>query len=363
MGEQLDFSKLLVWKLLLSISSLDDNYYDDWDRTFGKDRENSSYLNHSSYDTNILDEQKNEDLLEHKQMLLQESDQLKSDIKLKRLEYDNKASTIHNNNEQTQEYKNEIAILKANIRKLKQKDLLMSEMTNGYCGIKKQTGGVDASTKPTQKIKLDIKSAPSKIKTSKHINGQQFQKKQEVSNNLIYLENAIDDITLGQIDFSSDNYIRDKDKNSFLSLENKLKSKNDKLVTILNTLYDTLDPLTLTYLNKLIATSIPLIDRLKLYIFIASLMPELSEAFVGFLVTMKEDDKLSDQYNEELNKNLNGMFYKNREKVIQKRAEAKERPNMMESMLPFGKQNTNGKTNGKTKTKTKSNGKTKTKVK
>ena len=35
MGDQLDFSKLLLWKLLLSISSLDDaldaNYYADWD--------------------------------------------------------------------------------------------------------------------------------------------------------------------------------------------------------------------------------------------------------------------------------------------------------------------------------------------
>ena len=85
-----------------------------------------------------------------------------------------------------------------------------------------------------------------------------------------------------QITFEGHEYKKYGHQEEFISsLEDRLNLLNSPLVGIVNEFYDTIDPLTLTYLNKLIATSIPLIDRIKLYIFLASLMPEFGEAFAS----------------------------------------------------------------------------------
>jgi len=216
------------------------------------------------------------------------------------------------------------------------------------------SSGITAAHSKITAAHSKITDAHSNIRNSKHGSGLEFQKKQEESNNLIYLENAIDDTTSDPIDFSSREYKKFGEQPEFLSsLENILRDKNPDIVTILNEMYDTLDPLTLTYLNKLIATSIPLIDRLKLYIFIASLMPELSDAFVEFLESIKVNNDLLGNYTKELNNNMKGLFFKNNKKITEIRDKAKEQPNMMESMLAFGKKKNNDNNQGYRKIKIK----------
>ena len=168
-----------------------------------------------------------------------------------------------------------------------------------------------------------LKAAHKNTRNSSHGSGDEFKRKQAESNNLIYLEQAIDDEanepSSNTLTFEGEEYKRYGNKTDFISsLEDKLGLLNGPLVSIVNEFYDTIDPLTLSYLNKLIATSIPLIDRLKLYIFLASLIPEFGEAFAVFLETM--NPFWLNIYTTNLNHNMKGLFYKHGDVLQTKRA-------------------------------------------
>ena len=180
------------------------------------------------------------------------------------------------------------------------------------------------------------RAAHKAARNSNHGSGADFKKKQNESNNLIYLEKAIDDEanepSASTVTFEGPEYKKYGHQEEFISsLEERLSLLNGPLVGIVNEFYDTIDPLTLTYLNKLIATSIPLIDRIKLYIFLASLMPEFGEAFALFLETM--NPMWLNIYTTSLNHNMQGLFYKHGDVLQTKRAKSllksKERTKML----------------------------------
>ena len=180
------------------------------------------------------------------------------------------------------------------------------------------------------------KAAHKAARNSNHGSGADFKKKQNESNNLIYLEKAIDDEanepSASTVTFEGHEYKKYGHQEEFISsLEDRLNLLNSPLVGIVNEFYDTIDPLTLTYLNKLIATSIPLIDRIKLYIFLASLIPEFGEAFAMFLETM--NPMWLNIYTTSLNHNMQGLFYKHGDVLQTKRAKSllksKERTKML----------------------------------
>ena len=102
-------------------------------------------------------------------------------------------------------------------------------------------------------------------------------KDDEESQNIIYLEQAIDDKAFdpsGTV-LKFKNTIKKYKPSELKQLTTLISAKNAGLVTVIDKFTNAADPLTLTFLNKLIALSLPLIDRVKLYIFLGSLMPDL----------------------------------------------------------------------------------------
>ena len=183
------------------------------------------------------------------------------------------------------------------------------------------------------------KAAHKAARNSNHGSGADFKKKQNESNNLIYLEKAIDDEanepSASTVTFEGNEYKKYGHQEEFISsLEDRLNLLNSPLVGIVNEFYDTIDPLTLTYLNKLIATSIPLIDRIKLYIFLASLIPEFGEAFAMFLETM--NPMWLNIYTTSLNHNMQGLFYKHGDVLQTKRAASLLKSKKRTKMLKDG---------------------------
>lgn len=183
------------------------------------------------------------------------------------------------------------------------------------------------------------KAAHKAARNSNHGSGADFKKKQNESNNLIYLEKAIDDEanepSASTVTFEGHEYKKYGHQEEFISsLEDRLNLLNSPLVGIVNEFYDTIDPLTLTYLNKLIATSIPLIDRIKLYIFLASLIPEFGEAFAMFLETI--NPMWLNIYTTKLNHNMQGLFYKHGDVLQTKRAASLLKSKKRTKMLKDG---------------------------
>lgn len=447
MGDQLDFSKLLLWKLLLSLSSLDDaldaNYYANWDTTYGDARRGDSYLNtlivmgnNSEEITNtillsednkkkkkltkeLLDDNKNRALSANiqKQELLHKTLERQDTIKYKAHggegSYDDTAAINKNQaTTQIQIKREKLKQKRDELQKLnskstapgRKKSNLIADIKNLETEIKHLTPDDTDATRREENAKIaklrrlereqaheahkaemsklddthnamvvasshkdnreemdavhkhhakdlhakgkahlakaahHAKAAQKKARNSNHGSGADFKKKQNESNNLIYLEQAIDDEanepSASTVTFEGNEYKQYGHQEEFISsLEDRLNILNSPLVGIVNEFYDTIDPLTLTYLNKLIATSIPLIDRIKLYIFLASLMPEFGEALEVFMETM--NPMWLNIYTTSLNHNMKGLFYKHGDVLETKRAKSilksKERNQMLKN--------------------------------
>ena len=112
-----------------------------------------------------------------------------------------------------------------------------------------------------------------------------------------------------------------------------LMMQNNQLVQIVNEFYTTIDPLTVTYINKLIAISLPLIDRIKLYAFLVSLMPEVGEALKTFTESMVTSRYLKHIYNREINNNMRGLFYKYNDILKEKRAASIEKTKALKTAI------------------------------
>jgi len=321
--DQLDFSKLLLWKLLLSISSLDDaldaNYYAEWDLNYANKRSSDSY---SNTHTTIISRGK-------------DRRDLRRLPKRKSFRAFRAQHTLNEPNQRGGQTKA--------AAKTATNAVINKHLSPEVVAAAKAYGEV--AKHHAKDLHSKGKARLAKVQNSSHVSGADFQKKQNISNNLIYLEKAIDDgateSSASTVMFNGPEYNKYEHQQEFISsLENKLQTP---LVVIVNKFYDKLDPLTRTYLNKLIATSIPLIDRIKLYIFLASLIPEFGKQFAEFLKSMTPN--LLNLYTTELNHNMHGLFYKHREKLQTKRdtsiLKAQKRKKMLKDGIKMRIQNIN----------------------
>ena len=203
---------------------------------------------------------------------------------------------------------------------------------------------VDTAKKHATAIKSKASKHLRRSRRSGHVSGAQFKATENETSNLIYLETVIDDgsndPSASIQDFNTDLYKQYANKTDYLSsLENTLRFRNNDLVNIVNEFYDAIDPLTLTYLNKLIATAIPFIDRIKLYIFLVSLMPDFSDALAIFIESINESQWLEYRYNKKLDENMRGLFYKYNDVLKEKRAKSIEQTKERKEMLKTAMKN------------------------
>lgn len=157
-----------------------------------------------------------------------------------------------------------------------------------------------------------------------------FQIAQAEANNLPYLEQALDmpaSPSTDTIDFSNYPYkpkFGFKPFNYTQSLDKKLIMHDPLLFATVNEIYDSMDPTTMTFLNKLFTNAIPYINRIKLYILLAEMFPALQLEMEAAFLHMKEMPYLERIYNKRIDDNMKHLMYKYRKEIKQNRTDYEE---------------------------------------
>ena len=193
--------------------------------------------------------------------------------------------------------------------------------------------------KQNLKKKLAVKSMGS---------GADFQVRQAEALNQAYLERAIDEgagsPNADEMTFEDYPYrpyssvareqLDDGIRTDFISgVENKVKMHDPLLYKIVDKVYGQMDPQTMIYLNKLFVTALPVINRIKLYMFLLSLYPELEAAISEAFINQETNPALGIKYNKAIDKEMKALLYKYRKPLVKEREKAKQEQRELKKAL------------------------------